>query len=149
MIFEIPPDKMLRLLEGVKILLSARRFLVKTLASWVGLLQSVRLAIGPIVSIMCHSIYDCIKSAKYWSSYIKLTDLARFQLQWWLDNLPSLNGYPICQEPSIVKFEFSVAGDASDRGFFMYKVESKQRLMSIHCSRIPRKFYFQGVDCSA
>ena len=31
MIFEIPPDKMLRLLEGVKILLSARRFLVKSL----------------------------------------------------------------------------------------------------------------------
>ena len=44
--------------------------------------------------------------------------------------MPSLNGYPICQEPSIVKFEFSVAGDASDRGFFMYKVESKQRLIS-------------------
>ena len=100
------------------------------MASWVGLLQSVRLAIGPIVSIMCRSIYDCIKSARYWSSYIQLTDLARFQLQWWLDNLPSLNGYPICQEPSIVKFEFSVDGDASDRGFFLYKVESKQRLLS-------------------
>ena len=28
MIFDIPPKKMLRLLEGVKILLSARRFLV-------------------------------------------------------------------------------------------------------------------------
>ena len=44
--------------------------------------------------------------------------------------MPNLSGYPICQDASIVKFEFSVAGDASDRGFFMYKVESKQRLMS-------------------
>ena len=112
MIFEIPPEKMLRLLEGSKILLSARRFLVKNLASWVGLLQSLRLAVGPIVSIMCRSIYDCIKSAKFWTSYIKLTDLARFQLQWWLDNLPNLSGYPICQDDSIVKFELSVAGYA-------------------------------------
>ena len=31
---------------------------------------------------------------------------------------------------SVVKFEFSFAGDASDRGFFVYKVESKQRLFS-------------------
>ena len=63
MIFEIPADKMLRLLEGAKVLLSARRFLVKTLASWVGLLQSVRLALGPVVSIMCRSLYDSIKPA--------------------------------------------------------------------------------------
>ena len=130
MIFEIPADKMVRLLEGAKFLLSARRFLVKTLASWVGLLQSVRLAVGPVVSIMCRSLYDCIKAAKYWSSYIKLSDLAKFQLQWWVDNLPSLDGYPICQDSSVIKFEFSVSGDASDRGFFMYKVESRQKLFS-------------------
>jgi hypothetical protein len=29
-----------------------------------------------------------------------------------------------------VKFEFSVAGDASDGGFFVYRVNSKQRLFS-------------------
>ena len=80
---------------------------------------------------MCRSLYDNIKSAKFLSSYIKLSDLARFQLQWCLDNLQDLNGFPICKESSIVKFEFSVAGDASDRGFFVYKVESKQRLFSL------------------
>ena len=41
-----------------------------------------------------------------------------------------MNGYPICKEPTICKFEFSVGGDASDRGFFVYKVNSKQRLFS-------------------
>merc|ERR1712074_463406 len=69
----------------------------------------VRLAVGPVVSIMCRSLYDCIKAAKYWSSYIKLSDLGTFQLQWWLDNLPSLDGYPICQDSSVLKFEFSVS----------------------------------------
>jgi hypothetical protein len=81
----------------------------------------VRLAIGPLVSLMCRSLYDNIKSAHYWSSYIKLSDLARFQLNWWLENLENLNGFPICKEPTIVKFEFSVAGDASNREFFVYR----------------------------
>ena len=128
--FEIPPAKLVRLLEGAKFLLKARRFLVRTLASWVGLLQSVRLAVGPLVSLMCRSLYDCIKSAQYWSSFIKLSVLARFQLNWWLENLEELNGFPICKEPTIVKFEFSVAGDASNRGFFVYRMNSKQRLSS-------------------
>ena len=128
--FEIPPAKLVRLLEGAKILLKARRFKVKALASWVGLLQSVRLAVGPLVSLMCRSLYDVIKSAQYWSSYVKLTNLARFQLEWWVENLEELNGYPICKEPTVVKFEFSVAGDASNRGFFVYKLGSKQRLSS-------------------
>jgi hypothetical protein len=128
--FEIPPSKLLRLLEGAQLLLKTRRIIVTSLASWIGLLQSVRLAVGPIVSLMCRSLYDNIKSAQFWSSYIQLTDLARFQLNWWLKNLQDLNGFPICKEPSVVKFEFSVAGDASDRGFFVYKVASKQRLFS-------------------
>jgi len=104
--FEIPPEKLVRLLEGAKFLLKARRFKVKALASWVGLLQSVRLAVGPLVSLMCRSLYDVIKSAQYWSSFVKLTNLARFQLEWWVENLEELNGYPICKEPTVVKFEF-------------------------------------------
>ena len=44
--------------------------------------------------------------------------------------MENLNGFPICKEPTIVKFEFSVAGGASDRGFFVYRVNSKQRLFS-------------------
>jgi hypothetical protein len=59
-----------------------------------------------------------------------LSDLTRFQLNWWLEHLENLNGFPICKEPTIVKFEFSVAGGASDRGFFVYRVNSKQRLFS-------------------
>jgi hypothetical protein len=134
--FEIPSEKLARFMEGATflhlllLLLKARRFLIRTLASWVGLLQSFRLAIGPLVSLMCRSLYDNIRSAQYWSSYIKLSDLTRFQPNWWLENLEVLNGFPICKEPIIVKFEFSVAGDASDGGFFVYRVNSKQRLFS-------------------
>ena len=85
--FGIPEEKLGRILEGAKSLLTHRRLLVKSLASWVGLLQSCRLAIGPLVSIMCRSLYDCISSARSWYSLIVLTDLASFQLKWWVEIL--------------------------------------------------------------
>ena len=104
--FEIPPDKMTRLTEKAKYLLSLRRVLVKDVASWVGLLQSCRLAIGPVVSIMCRSLYDCIQNAKTWFSYIVLSPLSVSQLEWWVENLPQFSEYPICKKPTIVSFEF-------------------------------------------
>ena len=52
------------------------------------------------------------------------------QIQWWVENLPQFSEYPICKKPTIVSFEFSVASDASDRGFFAYRVSSKQRFFS-------------------
>ena len=38
--------------------------------------------------------------------------------------------FPICKEPIFVNFEFFVAGDTSDGGFFFYGVNSKQRFFS-------------------
>ena len=71
--FEIPQDKLDHLLSFGSEILSVRRVGVKTLASWVGSLQACRLAIGPLVSIMCRSLYDDIKQARTWSSFINLS----------------------------------------------------------------------------
>ena len=49
--------------------MSSRRVHVKNLASWVGLLQSVRLAVGPLISLMCRSIYDDISNARSWKLF--------------------------------------------------------------------------------
>jgi hypothetical protein len=48
--FEIPSEKLEKLLSFGRELLSLRRVNVKSLASWVGSLQACRLAIGPIVA---------------------------------------------------------------------------------------------------
>ena len=103
---------------------------MKTLASWVCLLQSCRLAIGPLVSIMCLSLYDAIKHAPYWSSCITLSDLCVQQLKWWLIELPNLTEYDICPSPTITKFEFSIASDAGSKGYFVYKLLVKCRVIS-------------------
>ena len=75
--FEIPSEKLEKLLSFGRELLSLRRVNVKSLASWVGSLQACRLAIGPIVSILCRSLYDDIKNAKTWHSKITLSSQAR------------------------------------------------------------------------
>ena len=65
MCFEIPEDKFASVLEDAKFFLGTSKdnspFPVKRLASWVEKLQSLRLAIGPVVSIMCRPLYQSIK----------------------------------------------------------------------------------------
>jgi hypothetical protein len=125
-----PPDKLTRLIEGAKYLVSVRKLPVRVLASWVGLLQSCRLAIGPLVSIMCRSIHDLIYKAKFWSSFVFLTHQARFQEQWWSDSLHSLDEYDIVPNPSVVQFSVNFPSDAGDLGFYVYNILSKLRLVS-------------------
>ena len=50
--FEIPEDKLAVILEEASFLLKTKLFLVKRIAYWFGKLQSLRLVISPIVSIM-------------------------------------------------------------------------------------------------
>ena len=73
MTFEIPPLKLAKILENGLSILALKFCLVKKLASWVGLLQSCKLAIGPVVSIMCRALYDTIKLPPFWSSNVKLS----------------------------------------------------------------------------
>ena len=72
MTFEIPDDKLVFILEEASYLIKTKFYPVKRLASWVGKLQSLRLAIGPIVSIMCRAIYNVIKLSHTWSSPVTL-----------------------------------------------------------------------------
>ena len=130
MTFGIPDDKLQRLLEGARYLTDSRRVSVRSLALWVGLLQSCRLAISPLVSIMCRRLYDIIKSAQTWNSHVRLDASCLFCLNWWLTELPSLTEFDICPEPSLVQFSFSLASDASEGGYFVYKVDSKDKVIS-------------------
>ena len=94
MTFEIPPLKLAKILENGLSILALKFCLVKKLASWVGLLQSCKLAIGPVVSIMCRALYDTIKLAPFWSSNIKLSLSSILKIEWWRCNLsPSKLGF--------------------------------------------------------
>ena len=82
------------------------------------LFQSVRLAVGPLISLMCRSIYDDISNARSWSTVLQLSYKCKHQIDWWVRNLSSLNGFPITKESSVTAFDFALASDASDLVFF-------------------------------
>ena len=113
MTFEIPKPKFEFILVEALYFLETRVFPVKRLASWVGKLQSLRLAIGPIVSIMCKSLYFLISCAFSWSSYVKLDTNSNVEITWWRDNLKYFSTYPIIIDFTTVKVDTSVSSDAS------------------------------------
>ena len=57
------------------------------MARLVGKLQSVRLATGPIVAVLTRSLCVAVTAAKTWKSWIELTEMARYELRWWEENL--------------------------------------------------------------
>ena len=79
--FEIPENKFAYTIEEATFFLksskskTSRPFPVKRIASWVGKLQSLRLAIG--------------------QHYIRLSNESKFELQWWFDNLQFYTKYPM------------------------------------------------------
>ena len=84
--FNIPEDKLLKIESKAMEILKRKTNKVRILASFVGLLQSVRLATGPIVSVMTRSLYHSINQARRWESFIKLDDLAMLEVEWWMNN---------------------------------------------------------------
>ena len=133
MCFEIPPDKFVCLLEEASFFLDTKTnklFPVKKLASWVGKLQSLRLAIGPVVSIMCRFIYRDISDAKTWFSYIRLSKDALTEIRWWFDNLVDFQKYPIIIQDSSIKTDFQTSSDASGLGFFAISLGDNSKLIS-------------------
>ena len=91
--FEIPNDKLAFILEEASCLLKTRFSPIKSLASWVGKLQSLRLAIGPIVSLVCRTNYNVIKLAQSWFSSVTLDFNSKMEVTWWLDNLKYLSSF--------------------------------------------------------
>ena len=114
--FEIPKDKLEFILEESSFLLKDRFFPVKHIASWTGKLQSLTLAIGPIVSIMCRAIYNIIKLAYSWFSSVSLDGSSKVEVTWWFNNLKYFSTYPIIIYNTTVKVDAKVSSDASCSG---------------------------------
>ena len=120
MTFNIPKDKIDKIQDVISEVRARSRVHVKALAKLVGMLQSVRLATGPIVAVLTRSLYHVVGEAPRWSSYVKLSDLARTELEWWKENLEKVSKYPITESSSTTPVNYETASDASGVGSFCY-----------------------------
>ena len=120
MTFNIPKDKIDKIQDMISEVRARSRVHVKALAKLVGMLQSVRLATGPIVAVLTRSLYHVVDEAPRWSSYVQLSDLARTELEWWKENLEKVSKYPITESSSTTPVNYETASDASGVGSFCY-----------------------------
>ena len=92
----------------------------KLLASIIGRIISMSLAIGSITRLRTRSLYIALNARSSWSDSFSLDMNAREELTFWLEGLHQYNGQPIWGWPSTVRVVYS---DASDTGFGSYLVE--------------------------
>ena len=98
----------------ISLLDSAKPVPVKLLASFAGQIISMTLAIGPVTRLMTRASYRAIESHVFWADSIFLPDSVVLELNFWLQNISLLNGFPFrfCLAPTM-----QIYSDASDTGF--------------------------------
>ena len=93
---------------------------IRFVASIVGQIISMGLAIGPITRLRTRCLYEVINCRRCWSDRLRLSDGAREELNFWERCVDSLNGRPIWFMPGVSRIVYS---DASSTGFGGYVVE--------------------------
>jgi hypothetical protein len=113
----IPEKKMKDLLDTIDWMLTQRRIKLKKVASFYGKLSAVGPALGPSASLLSRAGNALIAEVSEisWNRHTPLPEEVRFELATIKELLPSLNGFPIHQQPSL-KPSFKFASDASATG---------------------------------
>jgi hypothetical protein len=118
--FRVPEEKLESLKESIKWAYSQPKVPVRCLASIVGKIISMTLAIGNVALLRSRALYSVINSRYSWNDHIALPQNAREELKFWFKNVESFNGKPIWFSPGATRIVYS---DASDSGYGGYMVE--------------------------
>ena len=92
----------------------------KLLASVVGSIISMSLAMGPVSRFMTRGMYALLESRVSWWESLEISPDARQELEFWRACMSDYNCQPIWHSPSAVRVVYS---DASDTGYGGYVIE--------------------------
>ena len=90
------------------------------LASIIGKVLSMGLALGPVTRLMTHNLYAMLIARSSWHQELFITQEAPEEVAFWLEHMEKFNGLNIWPEPSAVRV---VHADASSTGYGGYCVE--------------------------
>ena len=130
--FYIPESKVLKIIEEAQFLLSKRKIKVRSVARFLGLLQSCGRALGGVVRLRTRLLYDWMNEKLQNGSYDfyhALSERGKEELSFWIWNLRDLNGYFFNPKLSCVETNFSVVTDASASGMFGYQISSSYEVL--------------------
>ena len=118
--FKVPDRKLAKLKLQLHEVESAQSVPARSLASLVGRIMSMSLALGPVTRLMTRSMYALLNSKAAWCQRLVLTPEAAAELNFWLKEVTKFNGQGIWPRPSAVRVVYS---DASSTGYGGYTVE--------------------------
>ena len=97
----------------------------RCLASLIGKIMSMALALGPVTRLMTRSLYAVLNSKAAWCQRLVLTSEALVELNFWIHEITDFNGQHIWPWPSAVRLVYS---DASSTGYGGYSVEHGNKI---------------------
>ena len=118
--FFVPSEKIAKLQESIGSVSLYNVIPVRTLASFVGQIISMSLAIGPVARLRTRALYSVINARSSWANKLFLTEDARSELYFWKECLPMYNGRAIWFESGATRVAYS---DASATGYGGFIVE--------------------------
>ena len=89
----------------------------RKLASAIGKLIAMSMAIGPVACLMTCSLYTVLNARRSWCAQLPLSMEAKSELKFWLAKIREFNGQNLWPKPSAVRVV------SSDTGFGGYTVE--------------------------
>ncbi len=117
---EVPQEKVTNLQQVLKQTKSAVYVRAKKLASVVGRIISMGLAIGPVSRFMTRSLYAVLDARNTWCDHLLLSPEAQDGLTFWDNCLADYDSQPMWHSPSAMRVVYT---DASDTGYGGYAVE--------------------------
>ena len=116
----VPSEKIERLKSVLQQVVDSPNLRAKKLASIIGKLISMSLAVGPVAWLMTRSLYAVLNSRYYWCQILQLTPEALQEIQFWLHHIDKLNGQGIWHSPAAIRVVFA---DASATGYGGFTVQ--------------------------
>ena len=112
-LIEVPRDRLTAVACKLQRVCQLELVPAKQLASVVGSITSMGLAIGSVSRFMTRSLYTLLNTGLSWWEMLEVTPEARQELEFWKACLDDYNCQPIWHSPSAVRVVYS---DASDTG---------------------------------
>ena len=116
----IPQEKIISLKTQLQYVSQGKAVMARMLASVIGKIISMSLALGPVARLMTRSMYAVLNTRMFWCQLLEISQEARYELRFWLSQIDSLNGSGVWQSPSAVRVVYT---DASGTGYAGYTVE--------------------------
>ena len=110
----VPQGKLESLQVQLKFTKDCKGLHARTLASLIGKIMSMSLAIGPVTRLMTRGMYSLLNQRVAWCDFLQVTAEARKEVEFWCTEITRVNGQNIWPSPSAVRVVYT---DASDTGY--------------------------------